>query len=225
MVDLKKLEKFTNTSETQPTRGSGITAAQFKTLKQMGFVSLHKIKSKTGKLPASPNHFALTDFGRSVVAQAASANESLKSLLSTSNRELKSLTATIRDLSSSLKTVESRVESLSSKFNKINIQSPQTPHTSTKQKLSRKDKIQLLKEFQFDSRAEEKLGALFSTEIYFSGLNRRLNLSDNEINEILYILYEDNILDIQMGQPQNSRDRGVKTPSGKIYYWGRILRG
>ncbi len=220
---LKKFEKYLDIYDPILKKGSGLTTAELKSLVSFEMITLTKIPLKSGKSPKNENAFQITDSGRSYFQMKLNKKVPVTGLIQRTKKKLDETNAQVIEMKGRLSGLEKELLELKEallKVVKLEDKGETLSSHSIKKHLSDREVLQILREAQSTSQPKERSGMLYSVEIYFSALNKA-NFEDDNINQKLYNLYENNLLELQMG-PANNRSRGVVSPSGKTFHWGWV---
>lgn len=215
---IKKLGKFLDEYDYIPKRGSKLTSTELKTLAQLNIVKLGKIPNKNGKLPATDNAFKLTDLGRSFVRQSLGSQVPLSEAVLKMKNEISEANAQMQIIKHKMSALETKIGEIDSFIANLEKQSSSSRGDGP---LPRNKILKALADAEREAEPSNRSGPLFSTEIYYRKLSN-MGMREADINRTLFALYEENLLDLQMGP--SSGQRGVNTLSGKVFHWGK-LRG
>ncbi len=219
MTTIKKLGKYVGEYGLIPKTGSGLTATDLKNLEKLNIIKMGKIPLKSGKAPSKPNAFELTDIGRNFIRMALKKEISVADSVLRAKKSIDETKAHLDFIKHKIEKVEKQIAEAEQLLNALAISTPSAQSLDT---MSEEDIMTILKQAEQSADIKKKSGYLYSTEIYYSAL-RKYGLDDRKINDILYSLYDQNLLELQMGD--SSEGRGVRTLSGKQFHWGKVKGG
>lgn len=212
-----QLSKYLDEIDPVPTKGSGLSTAKLKQLKELNFVELTKIPLKSGKLPANPNGFVLTSFGRMVVRKSLKKEVNTSDLLLKTKKMIGEVKQDYDSLKNSINTAIIRLEEIEQQLNGISL--TQEPITEMKT-LDNTQIHRILLEAERMVPQNLRLGPLNSVDVYYTHLRDKLDISNKQINDILYQQFQGGKLDLQTG-PQKGKTY-VLSPSGSKFQWGKL---
>lgn len=215
----QKLSKFLETYDNIPKTGSGLTTAQLKYLVGLDFVKMVKIPTKTGKTPANPNGFILTNFGRETTRRALNKTVSTTEILGSIKKDLVNFSKEVNSVGSVLSNLAQQISQINSRLAEIERDAPTTTSSPSPQ-VPTKSLISQLKIVQSSARSNERNGVHVSVELFYRYMERNYNMSSSKINQVLHDLFQDNKIDLQIGPDNNGRT--VKSPSGRQFQWSKV---
>lgn len=212
-----QLSKYLENYEPVLNRGSGFSAAKLKQLKELKILNLVKLPLKSGKMPASTNAFELTLFGRSVIREATNNSIPIGEVLNQVKSLIDELKADYNSLIFSIEKVNKKFSHIEEKINSIRIVSTQS---SQKLKPNLNEILSILQDAERYSSSKQKLGPLISVDEYYKRMKKYTNITNQQINDILFELFQKGKLDLQQG-PERGKTY-VLSPSGKRFQWGKL---
>ncbi len=198
-----------------PKRGSKLSTNELKALAQLNIIQMGKIPLKSGKMPANDNAFIITDLGRAFIRQSLAEHIPISEAVLKVRHEISQANTQMEIIKHKIVSLEEKIHKIDSFVSNLESRTSQP----TRVPIEKQQLLKAIVEAENLASSEYRSGPLFNTEIYYKRLSQ-LGLKDNEINDILYSLFEETLLDLQMG-PSSSGQRGVRTLSGKVYNWGK----
>ena len=223
MTIITKLGKYVGEYGLIPKTGSGLKAPDLKNLEKLNIIEMGKIPLKSGKAPANPNAFRLTDLGRRFVKMSLSQEVSVAESVLRAKKSLDETKGELDSIKQSISRVEEEIAGTGIERMLERISQQPATRSSSSSDMSEERILSVLRQAEMGAGPRERSGYLYSTDLYYLALGR-LGLGEKEINDILYSLYDRNLLELQMGDSSGG-NRGVRTLSGKLFHWGKVKGG
>ncbi len=223
MTIITKLGKYVGEYGLIPKTGSGLKAPDLKNLEKLNIIEMGKIPLKSGKAPANPNAFRLTDLGRRLAKMSLSQAVSVAESVLRAKKSLDETKGELDSIKQSISRVEEEIAGIERMLERVSVSQQPVSRTSPSSDLSEERILSILRQVEMGAGPRERSGYLYSTDLYYVALGR-LGLGEKEINDILYSLYDRNLLELQMGDSSGG-NRGVRTLSGKLFHWGKVKGG